>query len=102
MKAKWLKVDSSQIAKMKYLQPISTLLIEFNAGGKYQYTPVPEHIYRELKTSVSKGKTFNQLIKKNPFIIFKRTTDEQIKELEQESEKELRRELSEEEDREDS
>lgn len=43
----------------------SVLEIEYNGGGVYQYSGVPESVYHKLRDAASAGVFVNQHIKKN-------------------------------------
>ena len=60
-------VSSSNLRSVGYDQDSSTLEIEFNSGGIYQYLNVPAYIYSGLLTASSKGTYFDAHIKKGPF-----------------------------------
>lgn len=57
-------VQSSNLATVGYDANNSTLEIEFNHGGIYQYSNVPPHIHDGLMSAGSKGTYFDQNIKK--------------------------------------
>ena len=50
-----IPVSSSNVASVGYDMESSTLEIEFNNGGVYQYFDVSEQIFNELKTASSVG-----------------------------------------------
>ena len=56
-------VQSSNIASVGYDLSSSTLEIEFESGGIYQYSGVPQDVYKGLMSAESKGKYFHQNIK---------------------------------------
>ncbi|MEK7595364.1 MAG: KTSC domain-containing protein [Patescibacteria group bacterium] len=56
-------VTSSNIDSIGYDGLTSTLEIEFNDGGIYQYFNVPENVYRSLMNSSSHGAYFHDNIK---------------------------------------
>jgi hypothetical protein len=56
-------VSSSNIASVGYDAGTSTLEIEFNSGGVYEYYDVPEYVYDELMNSGSLGSYHHQNIK---------------------------------------
>lgn len=58
-----ITVGSSNLASVGYDQSSSTLEIEFNSGGVYQYYEVPSHIYDELMNASSLGSYFHHNIK---------------------------------------
>ena len=62
-------VRSSNICSVGYEVGSQMLEIEFHSGGIYQYSGVPEVIYRDLMRASSKGSYFHQNIKDlYPFI----------------------------------
>lgn len=56
-------VQSSNLRSVGYDSSTSTLEIEFNSGGVYQYFDVPESVYSELMEASSKGSYFHENIK---------------------------------------
>lgn len=60
-------VSSSNIASIGYDETTSTLEIEFNHGGIYQYFDVPIREYQGLINADSKGKYFDSNIKKGGY-----------------------------------
>ncbi len=56
-------VSSSNIASIGYDPRSSTLEVEFNSGGVYQYYDVPEAVYNEFMSASSHGQYLNQIIK---------------------------------------
>ena len=62
-------VSSSNIRSVGYEVETQMLELEFHSGGIYQYSGVPEVIYRDLIRAASKGSYFHQNIKDlYPFI----------------------------------
>jgi hypothetical protein len=59
------RVISSNIASIGYDMHTTTLEVQFNAGGIYQYYGVPVGIYRALMGASSKGSYFAATIKPN-------------------------------------
>jgi hypothetical protein len=59
-----LPVSSSCIASIGYDVFCARLEVEFLDGSYYQYSDVPEHIYRGLMTAPSHGTYFDKRIKK--------------------------------------
>ncbi len=59
-----IPVSSSNLASVGYDVNSAVLEIEFNHGGVYQYTGVPEEIYLGLINAGSHGIYFNEFIKK--------------------------------------
>jgi len=58
-----IPVQSRNLASVGYDSSTSTLEIEFNSGGIYQYYGVPQEIYEGLMNAGSKGTYFHQNIK---------------------------------------
>ena len=56
-------VSSSNLRSIGYDRSIQTLEIEFNSGGIYQYSQVPENVYTGLMDAPSHGRHFNHFIK---------------------------------------
>tara|TARA_R110002049_G_scaffold247333_1_gene421503 strand:- start:476 stop:685 length:210 start_codon:yes stop_codon:yes gene_type:complete len=56
-------VDSSNVAAVGYDEDSSTLQVEFNNGGTYQYFDVPEHLFEELRDAQSIGSFLAENIK---------------------------------------
>lgn len=56
-------VSSSNLRSVGY-DPVSRVLeIEFHSGGIYQYSNVPEEVYRSLMAASSHGRYFHYFIK---------------------------------------
>lgn len=60
-------VKSSNLHSVGYDSSNQILEIEFNSGGIYQYSQVPEDIYNSLMNADSKGRYFIQNIKNAGF-----------------------------------
>ena len=58
-------VDSSNLRSVGYDEQQKNLEIEFNSGGIYQYSNVPNEIYIGLMNSPSKGTFHHRFIKNN-------------------------------------
>ena len=56
-------VTSSDIRSIGYDASTQTLEVEFQSGGIYQYTGVPESEYRNLMAASSHGQYFHAHIK---------------------------------------
>lgn len=54
-------VSSSDINSVGYEGGI--LYIRFNSGGLYQYSGVPEYVYRSLMAAPSHGRYFHSFVK---------------------------------------
>ena len=57
-------VSSSNLASVGYDVSGAVLEVEFNHGGVYQYSGVPEEVYLGLMNAGSHGKYFDQHVKK--------------------------------------
>lgn len=57
------RVSSSNVRSIGYDATNSTLEVEFNGGGVYQYYGVPETVYSALMRASSKGSYLNDHIK---------------------------------------
>lgn len=57
-------VSSSNLASVGYDAGSAILEIEFNHGGVYQYSGVPEEIHQGLMNAGSHGTYFDQFVKK--------------------------------------
>lgn len=60
-------VTSSDLASVGYDPETVTLEVEFNKSGVYQYFGVPPHVHEELMMASSKGKYFNQFIRRGGY-----------------------------------
>jgi hypothetical protein len=58
-----IPVSSSNIRSVGYDSETNVLEIEFNHGGIYHYTGVPEAVYRSFMAAGSKGTYHAQFIK---------------------------------------
>lgn len=57
------RVSSSNVRSIGYDEASSTLEVEFNSGGVYQYYGVPESVYATLMRASSKGSYLNNHVK---------------------------------------
>jgi hypothetical protein len=57
-------VSSSSLASVGYDVSGAVLEVEFNHGGVYQYSGVPEEVYQGLMNAGSHGTFYNEFIKK--------------------------------------
>lgn len=57
------EVSSTNIRSIGYDKEKELLEVEFMKGGVYQYSGVPEEIYKALVNAESKGKAFFRFIK---------------------------------------
>lgn len=58
-------VESSAIDSIGYDKLREILEIEFNTGKIYKYFNVPRHVFSELVSAQSVGKTFNEVVANN-------------------------------------
>jgi hypothetical protein len=58
-----ISVNSSNVSSVGYDADSQILEIEFNNGGIYQYSGVPESVYEGMMGADSKGKYFHANIK---------------------------------------
>lgn len=59
-----LPVSSSNLASIGYDANGAVLEVEFNHGGIYQYSGVPEEIFQGLMSAGSHGTYFDKFVKK--------------------------------------
>ncbi len=57
-------VSSSNLASVGYDLNGAVLEVEFNHGGVYQYSGIPDEVYQGLMTAGSHGTFFNEFVKK--------------------------------------
>lgn len=55
---------SSAIAAFEYNKNTRVLTVVFTHGGEYEYPDIPEEIVRDWMLANSKGKYYNQVIRK--------------------------------------
>ncbi|HEX7238804.1 MAG TPA: KTSC domain-containing protein [Longimicrobiaceae bacterium] len=60
-------VSSSDLASVGYDSQTRTLEAEFLSGSIYQYSDVPEHLYRGLMAASSHGSYFAAHVKKGGY-----------------------------------
>lgn len=60
-------VNSSNLKSVGYDPATRTLEIEFLNSGLYQYSGVPESVYKELMSASSHGQYFDNHIKKGVY-----------------------------------
>jgi len=58
-------MPSSVVAAIRYDANTNTLRIIYVSGSVYDYKNVPEKIFKEMKTTSSKGEFLNKQIKPN-------------------------------------
>ena len=58
-----IDLDSTVLAWVRYLPAEEVLQVGIRDGNDYEYSDVPERIYRELLVAESKGRYFNQHIR---------------------------------------
>ena len=59
-----INVQSSNLEAVGYDDKHNILVVEFKHGGTYQYISVDKSIYENLLLADSKGKFFDQYVKK--------------------------------------
>lgn len=59
-----IPVSSSNLASVGYDLNSAILEVEFNHGGIYQYSGVPEEVHQGLMGAGSHGSYFDQFVKK--------------------------------------
>ena len=57
-------VDSRDLTAVAYDTESAVLEVEFHSGGVYQYFGVPIFVYHDLCNAASKGKYFNEHVKR--------------------------------------
>lgn len=57
-------VDSSTLDAVAYDEASSTLGVRFKNGSEYEYSGVPQNIYRGILAASSAGKYFDANVKK--------------------------------------
>ena len=62
-----IPVSSTDLASIGYDIDTATLRVEFLKGGYYEYYAVPNEIFEGLLSASSKGKYFNEFIKKGGY-----------------------------------
>ncbi len=62
-----IPVSSSNIASIGYDVESKILEVEFNGGGIYQYSNVPNEVYQGLMNAPSHGKYFHSRIKNGTY-----------------------------------
>ena len=60
-------VSSRSLASVGYDESGAVLEVEFNHGGVYQYSGVPEEVYQGLMNAGSHGTFYNEFIKKSGY-----------------------------------
>jgi hypothetical protein len=59
----YVTVDSSTISAVAYDETTSTLGVRFKNGSEYEYSSVPESVFRGICSASSAGKYFAQNVK---------------------------------------
>lgn len=60
----WIETpESSNIARYRYNSNAQTLTVEFKNGGTYDYYDVPDMVFAQMETAVSKGQFLAQHVK---------------------------------------
>jgi hypothetical protein len=58
-------MPSSVVGAIRYDAKASTLRVVYVSGSVYDYKHVPEKVYKEMRTTSSKGEFLNKHIKPN-------------------------------------
>lgn len=69
----FIKVESSMIAEVAYLEESKALYVRFKNGSLYSYENVPKTLFDDLLNSESKGKFLTEYIKKD--YVFKKVEE---------------------------
>lgn len=69
---KLTRVESSNIEALGYDVPSKTLVVLFHNGNSYSYTPITRETYENLLYADSIGKYFNENIKNNKEVTWKK------------------------------
>lgn len=56
-------MPSAVIRNFRYREDKEVLEITFTSGKRYRYLHVPQHVYRGMQSSFSKGEYFNRRIR---------------------------------------
>jgi lysyl-tRNA synthetase class 2 len=59
----YVSVESSTLDAVAYDEASSTLGVRFKNGGEYEYSGVPESVYRGILAAPSAGKYFQTHVK---------------------------------------
>jgi hypothetical protein len=62
-----ISVQSSNLASVGYDLESATLEVEFVNGRIYQYFGVPDSVHHDLMNAPSKGRFFDQFVKKGGY-----------------------------------
>lgn len=62
-KGRWIKVTSSNLARVRYFKQFKILEVEFKHGGQYRYANVPRIVFTNLLKAKSKGSYFARKIR---------------------------------------
>ena len=65
MDISWVKVTSSNIDAVSHDEETNTLTVKFHSGAIWNYKPITRVGYMQFLNAESKGKYFNENIKKN-------------------------------------
>jgi hypothetical protein len=64
-KSKWIPVDSSFIKSVAYYEPLGMFEVLLESGREYSFADVPKKTFDAFMQATSKGRFFNEVIKKN-------------------------------------
>lgn len=62
--------DSSTVNQIDFDPVTEVMMVTFNTGAQYVYSPVTSHIYGAIVSAESAGKMLNILIKENDDIAY--------------------------------
>ena len=69
---KKIQIGSSNLNSVTYNHSQRTLIVEFKGGAEYSYSPFYESSFDQLLKAPSKGKWFNENIRKNKSYVVKK------------------------------
>ena len=61
---RWIPVDSSFITHVSYNENLEIFEVKLRNGTQYTYINVPKDVYNDFMDAESKGRFFNDVIKK--------------------------------------
>lgn len=62
--SKWMLVDSTWISYIAYYEPLGMFEVKLSNGQEYSFKDVPAKTFQSFMDSKSKGRFFNEVIKK--------------------------------------
>jgi hypothetical protein len=63
--SEWVRLESSNLAQVRYNESDALLEVQFKSGSVYRYITVPVTVWDALLRAPSHGKYFNRAIKNN-------------------------------------